>query len=92
MEYPWAAPGVKVVCIDAYIPPMIGSEHEHFDPLDKGGIYTIEEVMADEHGVWLGLIERPDDQYTADHFRPLIDHDLAKFTHLLNTQKIEERA
>ena len=58
----------------------------------KGEIYTVEYASSDEHGVWIGLIELPMEEYQIFHFRPLVtktlEQDLAIFLPLLTDLRV----
>ncbi|WMT88255.1 hypothetical protein NO932_06500 [Pelagibacterium sp. 26DY04] len=98
----WAKPGVKCVCINGSWPPNSWYGWE-FLPRE-GETYTIRETLEidGQAGLRLVEIENPRADYAwgfiepafaAVRFRPLTaqSDDLAKFTHLLTPQKIEER-
>lgn len=86
----WAKPGIKCILV-GYKKPAHWPNVDNYKGYDnipkKGGIYTISGVHYREpYGVFLSLDGWPHDHwFIAAAFRPLDDHDIAKFTHLLNT-------
>lgn len=100
MNYPWAVPGAKVVCVDDR-PVMI--EGEYHNIFSRGKTYTIESVQVERLGqvngrnprnkVTLSLREvtrwGKAEGFGVCRFRPLITQadDVAKFAWMLTDTK-----
>ena len=99
MDYPWAVPGAKVVCVDDRPVLIEGSYHR---VLFAGREYQVKSIQVERAvpvGAWTGYresltlslveVERWGRLvgFGISRFRPLYDlkSDIAKFTHLLNT-------
>lgn len=106
MDYPWAVPGAKVVCIVTR-PAWTSAARSGLGAPQIGNTYTVREVVI-LNGIprlrfveivnpiteWKDHPEPAEAMFSVKCFRPLITQsdDVAKFTHLLTPQKIEEPA
>lgn len=99
MNYPWAKPGAKVVCVDASTVP--GKIWKNGDQPSEGATCTILDVWVDNTGsLVLEFVEKRRSRkteeafgyrvgYNVRRFRPLITQadDVAKFAWMLTDTK-----
>ena len=89
MDYPWAYPGAKIVCVDDGFDLSIAPDIR--TPPRKGCRYTIRQAhIGRDDIVFLELAEMPGDHWDVEGFRPLISRtqsdDIAMF------QRIADKA